>query len=239
MYYWGLLQGATKGYRDIRGSSGGVRSWICDATYGVGMSLVHLELDTARDFWSEFQSVTRGLQRSSRTLSVVAALLRLASGRVDEVRDEFPRIYSAQLDQQPCNLGVLCQLGLVAVGLDDVERCAEIYARLLPFVDLVAVDDLWFSHGSVAYFLGVLAGASGKSDEARGHLEKALERNVALGYRVQAAWTKYQLARTLRVQGEDARASQLLREVSEAAQAQHFHALLRRVEIDAPALGSA
>jgi tetratricopeptide (TPR) repeat protein len=204
------------------------------------MALIHLELDTARDFWSEFQSVTRGLARSA-TLSIIAARMRIASGRVDEVRAELPRLHRAQLDREPTtsgDLGVLCQLGLVTVALRDLERSATVYERLLPHVHLIAVDDFWFSYGSVAYFAGVLAGAIGQHEAARKHLEHALERNLKLGYRVQATWTRYHLARVLQVSQSSAereQASALLREVDEDARRQRLRALLRQIDPSSPA----
>jgi hypothetical protein len=111
---------------------------------------------------------------------------------------------------------------------------------MLPYADLVAVDEFWFAFGSVAYFLGVLAAACGDGEAARVHLENALARNGLVGYRVQTAWTRYELARTLLGSGESgqrARALMLLAEAEQDARKCDLRVLLRCVQgLDVPAL---
>jgi eukaryotic-like serine/threonine-protein kinase len=234
VFYWGLLQNAADGYRQLHGHRGGVRTWLSDVHFAIGMAFIHLERDTIREFWNEFLDITQGWQRNSRTLSVLAVRLLLAQGREEEARAELERTSIEQQIRRPVasgQLGVLCQLVLVARALGRREECAALYERLLPYAHLVAVDEFWFSLGSVAYFLGVLAATCGDAEAARAHLETALERNTALNYRTQAAWTRYELARVaLAADPSDARGHTWLAEAGETARAGDLRALLRNVE---------
>jgi tetratricopeptide (TPR) repeat protein len=241
MFYFGRLQRATEQFRQLRTHSGGVRSWISDFHFAIGMALIQLERDSAKEYWSEFLEVTQGWQRSSRTLAALSMRMLLAQGRVAEVRSEIERSAVDVLIRRPVSfgqLGVLSQLSLVMIELGDRERCAALYERMLPYAQLSAVDEFWFSFGSVAYFLGALAAACGDADAARAHLEHALERNQALSYRVQAAWTRYELARTLVASGDSrARAFALLGEAEQEARSYDLRVLLRCVQgLDVPAL---
>jgi hypothetical protein len=85
----------------------------------------------------------------------------------------------------------------VASVLRDTARCRAVYEQLLPYADYVAVDELWFSFGSVSYFLGLLATALGHGEATQAHFEHAAQRNAALSYEVQACWSRLELARCL------------------------------------------
>jgi DNA-binding winged helix-turn-helix (wHTH) protein len=243
LLYFGQLQKAAEQFRQLRLESGGVRSWLSDFHYAIGMALIQLERDSAKEYWSEFLDVTQGWQRSSRTLSALSMRMLLAQGRVAEVRSEIERTAVDALIRRPVvsgQLGVLSQLSLVMIELGDRERCAALYERMLPFAQLSAVDEFWFAFGSVAYFLGVLAAACGDGEAARTHLEHSLERNAKLGYRVQAAWTRYELARALlssKESSQRARALALLSEAEQQARKHDLRVLLRGVQgLDVPAL---
>jgi DNA-binding winged helix-turn-helix (wHTH) protein/tetratricopeptide (TPR) repeat protein len=229
MLYMGQLQKAEENFRQLRAHSGGVRSWLSDFHFAIGMALIRLERDGVKEYWGEFLDVTQGWQRSSRTLSALSMRMLLAQGRVAEVHAELERSAVDTLIRRPVGsgqLGVLSQLALVLVELGDRERCAVIYERMLPYAHLTAVDEFWFAFGSVAYFLGVLAAACGDTEAARAHLEHALERNESLGYHVQAAWTRYELAKSLLACGERARALALLDEAEQDARAHELQTLL-------------
>lgn len=241
--YFGQLQKAAEQFRQLRVNSGGVRSWLSDFHFAIGMALIHLERDSVKEYWSEFLDVTQSWQRSSRTLSALSMRMLLAQGRVAEVRSEIERSAVDALIRRPVasgQLGVLSQLSLVMIELGDGERCSALYERMLPYAELSAVDEFWFAFGSIAYFLGVLAAACDDSEAARTHLEHALVRNARLGYRVQAAWTRYELARTLLVSGESsqrARALALLSEAEQDARKHDLRVLLRSVQgLDVQAL---
>ena len=241
--YFGQLQKAADQFRQLRIHSGGVRSWLSDFHFAIGMALIQLERDSVKEYWGEFLDVTQGWQRSLRTLSALSMRMLLMQGRVAEVRSEIERSAIDTLIRRPVGpgqLGVLSQLALVMVELGDRERCRTIYERMRPYAQLSAVDEFWFSFGSVAYFLGVLAAACDDHEDARTHLEHALERNLALGYRVHVAWARYELARVLLVSGEASqrgRALALLAETEQEARKYDLRVLLRCVQgLDVPAL---
>ena len=107
------------------------------------------------------------------------AVVRLWSGRVSEARAEYERWRRADfaLPDYWCLVQGLALLAELALGLDDLDGAAKIYARLLPFASHQAQCGIGFPLGSAAHHLGRIAAARGDAGVAVGHFEQAVAAN--------------------------------------------------------------
>ena len=85
-------------------------------------------------------------------------------------------------------------LAVVSVATRSKAHAEALYGLLSPYPHLHAADLSMHCDGSVSRFLGVLARSLGRTREAERHLEEALQRNEAVGFRPQAAHSAYELA---------------------------------------------
>jgi DNA-binding SARP family transcriptional activator len=85
--------------------------------------------------------------------------------------------------------------------LDEAANAPRLYEALLPYGDYVVITHPEINLGSAARYLGLLASAMGRADDAVRHLERALETNERLGVRPWLARTQADLARTLSARG--------------------------------------
>ena len=69
-------------------------------------------------------------------------------------------------------------------------RAPRLYEALLPYGDYVVITHPEINLGSAARYLGLLASAMGRADDAVRHLERALETNERLGVRPWLARTQ-------------------------------------------------
>ncbi len=127
---------------------------------------------------------------------VLRAVCAALSGRTEEARPLLRALRDGidGLDVDSEWLPTMCQWseGISAVG--DTEACEITYERLLPVRHLFGVEGIGAaSHGSMEYHLGILARALGRDDDARTHLERAIEANERLGAPVHAARARSQL----------------------------------------------
>jgi class 3 adenylate cyclase/tRNA A-37 threonylcarbamoyl transferase component Bud32 len=114
----------------------------------------------------------------------------------------------------------LCGAAHVAAELGDAERCRVLYDRLHPEAGLGVILGPTAYHGATDRFLGLLALALERSEQAIEHLERALVTHDAFGARPWAARTRYDLARALLArgrEGDQSRAFDLLNRALDAA----------------------
>ena len=139
------------------------------------------------------------------------ATLLCEEGRLDEAREEFERLASADFEDIPKDLDWMTAIVLlsdVCAELGDGERAALLYPKLEPYADVNVVIGLAaVCLGSAASFLGKLAATMGRTDLAAGHYERALSANAALGAPGCLARTQVDYALAL---GRDPRAAELL-----------------------------
>lgn len=94
-------------------------------------------------------------------------------------------------------LGTLANLGMTAVVLEDHARAEQLYALLAPYAGFNTPSTLLLYEGSVARFLGHLAGCLGRAALMHEHFEAAFEMNTRMGARPLAARTLLEHARWL------------------------------------------
>lgn len=166
------------------------------AISGYGLSLC--QLSTLRDRQgrlAELEPTLRAL-RSHPALAEMHALAMVRQGRFDELR----ALLGPWGEQQEITFDYLW-LFLTAVraevwsALGDPDAASDLYDRLLPYADRLAISVPVALHGSVPLSLGRLARALGRDDVARKHLEEANEVHRRLGLTAWLAVSSEELAR--------------------------------------------
>jgi DNA-binding SARP family transcriptional activator len=127
------------------------------------------------------------------------AFALVESGRLDEVADVVADV--VPVDEVPRDMffGVhMASMAEVCAAIGDVERGKEIYDALLPLAENNVVLPLAAScWGSASHYLGVLAAALGRTDDADMHFQAALDRNGRMGAWPLVARTQVAYARML------------------------------------------
>jgi tetratricopeptide (TPR) repeat protein len=137
--------------------------------------------------------------------------------------------------------------------LGDARGAEALYRQLLPYAGRHALGQSDGSAGAVDRYLGLLAQAMGRLDDAEQHLSDAIELNERMGARPWAAHSQADLARVLRQRnggGDIARAAELERSAGATADqlgmtalANHLRQLVASatpaVEMAGPEMGSA
>ncbi|HTN24787.1 MAG TPA: AAA family ATPase [Solirubrobacteraceae bacterium] len=165
----------------------------------------------------------------------VLPLAHLAAGNVPAAAAEFERLAAGDFAGVPRDLfwfTAVCVLGECAALFRDEARATVLYDLLLPFKDRnVQVSQAAF-WGSAERFLGLLAAATGRLDDAEAHLESAIAKNEASGCPVAAAVVRRDYAELLltrRAPGDVETAVTLLRAMLEAAAAAGMGVLAERL----------
>lgn len=166
------------------------------------------------------------------------ALASAEMGREEEARrhlhslvEMLPRLPSGGLW-----LPSVAVAALAAGRLDDGGAAAAIYPSLLPYAQRVIVIPMphaVMSFGAATLYLGLLASAMSRWDEARAHFEAAIGANSRLGARAFLARTEYEYARALLRQGraeDQCRAGALLERAAATAGSLGMTALGRAIE---------
>ena len=173
------------------------------------------------------------------------AALKTELGRLDEARRILTDLAGERFDfaAVPVNNDFLLSTALlaeVATACGDVQ-CSEGLYRLLQPHGQLNVDTLELSTGAVARYLGLLATALERDDDAARHFDQALEMNARMGAHPWLAHTQCDLARFLLGRGgrgDGDRAATLLKEASTASSELGLTALeeeLQSLQFDRPA----
>jgi DNA-binding SARP family transcriptional activator/tetratricopeptide (TPR) repeat protein len=196
-------------------SSGEARRSDADCSYRLAMFLVRREQGRLAEI--------AGLMRDAvpaypgyRSFRCFIPLLELELGRHAEARRAFEALASGAFGALPRDsewLFCLCLLAEVAAGLGDRTAAEVLYGLLGPYARVNAMAAGEVSLGPVARFLGILAAATGRPDDAAGHFEDALAIDERMSARPWVAHTQEEYARVLGARdgpGDDARARDLL-----------------------------
>jgi len=188
--------------------------------YGVLMYAIRLlqgrldEIDEAYQRRAE-QSLDVPVFRSA------VALQHLYVGREEQARNELEHFTANDFADLPRNWTmpiILMQMGEVAAALGDTHRAALLYNMLNPFAErLLTLAINVVCLGSIAHWLGLLAGTLRQWDAAVEHFEAAIETNARVGARPYLARSQHEYARMLierNESGDKEKAQQLLTEAA-------------------------
>ncbi len=161
----------------------------------------------------------------------VLAMLLMERGRTEEASQELRRLAGEDFANLPPDGDWLTSVVLVAelsAGLGDLDRAARAYELLLPHagVNIVAGQGV-LCLGSAARYIGKLASALGRHEEASRHFERALEANMKLRAPMWVAHTQLDYAEAL---GTGRRAARLIEDAASVAQELELPAIRRRAE---------
>ena len=186
------------------------QSWNAAVAHGLQLYLLRREQGRLK----EVEELVRRSVEAYPTYRVWRCVLAQTAaelGHADEARDAFDAVAADDFANLPFDEEWLVSLGLLAeaaTALNDPELAADLYRRLLPYGDRVAVSYTEISIGSVARYLGLLAATMERWSEAERHFEKALEVNARIGARPWLAHAQEDYARIL-LRGETAEREKL------------------------------
>jgi tetratricopeptide (TPR) repeat protein len=132
------------------------------------------------------------------------AHLHAKIGRLEEAQLAVADLARESFSSLPFDLEWLYGATLLAetcVSLYQSEPAEELYRLLLPWSALIAVDPPEGTRGSVSRYLGLLAQALDRCDDAIDHFEDALAINERMGARPWLAHTREDYARLLLERG--------------------------------------
>jgi DNA-binding CsgD family transcriptional regulator len=155
-------------------------------------------------------------QRPTRMLRVM--VLWCESGRTTEARRAFEELAAdgfGAVPSEASRIAVLCLLAEICAVLGDAAHAAPLYARLLPYEAYTPVltPMTCAFQGSIARYLGLLAGTMSRWEEAARHFEHAIGVHERMGARPLLAHTRREYAAMLlarRGRGDATRARSLL-----------------------------
>jgi hypothetical protein len=133
-------------------------------------------------------------------------------GRLQEAKRTLADLVETDVSTVPFDQEWLLAMSLLAETatiVRDKDSAAVLYRLLLPWASLNVVDFPEAVRGSVARYLGMLAGTIGRWDDAARHFEDALEANDRMGLRPWLARTQEDYGRILLGRGH-ARGRELL-----------------------------
>jgi DNA-binding winged helix-turn-helix (wHTH) protein len=118
-------------------------------------------------------------------------------GAIEVGRTALQDLPPGTLDRLPHDrdfLSTLVHLAVASIATSSQAHTEALYGLLSPYPRWYAADLSLHCDGSVSHFLGTLARALDRAQEAAMHLEEALEQNDRAGFVPQAAHSAYELA---------------------------------------------
>jgi tetratricopeptide (TPR) repeat protein len=150
-------------------------------------------------------------------------LIYAEMGRTDDARRELEALAADRFDAVASDMNWLASMAGLAQGavlLAESERAAELYELLLPYrARTVLVGRAALCLGPVELYLGVLATALARFDDAGRHLDAAAAWAATAGARPSAAWAKVHHAELLAARGEAGAAAALAAEAAAESEA--------------------
>jgi class 3 adenylate cyclase/tetratricopeptide (TPR) repeat protein len=173
--------------------------WNAAATYGLQLYLLRREQGRVQ----EVEELVRGAATDNPTYLIwrcVLANLLAELGSIDEARTELEALAADHFGRLPFDEEwevSVCLLAETAARLGDRPRAATLYDRLLPYAHKVAVSYPEISLGPISRFLGVLATATARWDDAERHFRDSLGLSARIGARPSLAHAQTDYARML------------------------------------------
>jgi tetratricopeptide (TPR) repeat protein len=213
--------------------SSGIRSEGVTAPQYYAVQVLYLRREQSRMGELE-DSVREALSTSPDRAAWRAglALLLHETGRTEEARAEFNVLARDDFGWIPRDgdwMVVMTLAADLAFALDDAQRAAVLYERLEAFAGTNVVIGLGaVCLGATSRYLGRLALARGRPEEAVAHLRQAVAANAALGAVVELAHAHVDLASAL---GAGTEAAELLEQAEAAAAERRWPAVARRAAL--------
>jgi DNA-binding SARP family transcriptional activator len=180
------------------------QTWTSAATYVLQLYLLRREQGRAH----EVEDLVHRAAADSPTYPVLRCArvdMLVELGSTAEVRSELdalaPDGFGCIPFDEEWTISV-CFLTEAAVRLADARSAAALYRLLLPYADRVSISYTEISLGPVARYLGCLAAATGRWDEADRHFSDALEICERIGARPWLAHTREDYGRMLLRRGQ-------------------------------------
>jgi DNA-binding CsgD family transcriptional regulator len=150
--------------------------------------------------------------------SAVLAFIETEDGRIPQARAAFEALAAdrfASLPNEDSRLTIIVLAALVCAALGDGLRAEQLYDLLLPYEERnIVVSEGVACVGAAAHYLGILAVAARRTDDAERRFAQAIEMNARTGGRPWLAHSQFEYARLLlarRRPGDRGRARDLLR----------------------------
>jgi DNA-binding SARP family transcriptional activator len=194
-----------------------VQPW--DATVYGGLQLYILRREQERV--NEVEELVRNAASNNPTYPIWRCVLTNMLGELGataEARVELDALAADSFGRLPFDeewVVSLCLLAETAASLGDNDSAATLSELLLPYAERVAISYPEISLGPVSRFLGLLASATGRWDDAVRHFRAALQLSSRIGARPSLARTQEDYARMLLERGQPgdvARACELIDE---------------------------
>jgi tetratricopeptide (TPR) repeat protein len=165
------------------------------------------------------------------------AFILSESGKLDEARAEFEIVAANEFADMPSDTTwslTLAMLARTAAKLGDGARAKTLYDMFAPYgARAVVTGPAIACLGSAARYLGMLAAAVGRTNEAVRHFEEAVEQNTRMGAQPYLAHTYHEFGELLAGFDDSAaraRADVLLRRAAEMYRSIGMPTYLERVE---------
>ena len=153
---------------------------------------VQLELDLERDVedrvdkaLSEMGNLTPRMARLNR------ALVYLKTGRQESAKQTYDTIDVDRELKRRIRRPLLAQLAEICASAGTSDQIKQLYDALLPYAGLNVYGEGSDIGGCVSYYLGLLAAAMERWDDAEKHYDEALRLNDQWGYRLHVTRTQY------------------------------------------------
>jgi DNA-binding CsgD family transcriptional regulator len=181
---------------------------------------------------------SRSSQPKVKLWSAVLAFIESEAGNMPAAREEFEQLATgrfASIPNEDTLLVVLVLAALVCAALGDGLRAEELYELLLPYDGRnIVVSEGVACVGAAAHYLGLLAAAARRWDDAEAHFESAIDLNRKTGGQPWLAHAQFELAKMLlarRGPGDRVRSRDLLRSSLGIARDSGMHALQGKIEV--------
>jgi DNA-binding NarL/FixJ family response regulator len=189
-----------------------------DGVFGMQMFLLRREQGRLAELAPAVRYFVR--QHTATTWRPGLALIYSELGLVQEARIEFEHLAQHDFTDLPRDgLWVTCitYLAEVCVFLQDTARAATLYRLLHPYAGHnVIVGGAVACYGAASRYLGMLAAAMARWDDAEQHFQEALAMNTRTGARPWLAHTQYDYAAMLLARGRPEDQTQAMTLLEEA-----------------------
>jgi len=175
--------------------------WNAGAVYAMHRAMLYAEIGGLDALEHELWEALEEYGGEYPMYRGVLARYLAARGRTAEAETVLAPIATNDFADMPRDnewIFTLCLLAETAVLLQDPSRIEALYEQLAPYAAWTAFGPAEGLLGSVESFLGLLAGAAGRLDDALEHLDRGEAENARMGFHAHIARTRFWRARVLR-----------------------------------------